>query len=120
MGYAENRMLFYKDTGDVSEEVWDVLLFQILSSSNAAKKKEFYTAHMNGDYETKQRYHEQYWPETSAKLLRHLDTLLSQVEDISTKAYEQDINLHPRLPLIMKHNDFVRDTFLAVKSRYFE
>ena len=31
IGYANNRMLFYKDTGDTSEEVWDVLLYQILS-----------------------------------------------------------------------------------------
>ena len=119
IGYAHNRMLFFKDTGEASEEVFDVLLYQILSSTNAAKKKEFYDAHMHGDYETKQRLHEQYWPETSAKLQRHIDSLLSQVEDISTKAHEQDINLHPRLPLIMRHNEFVRDTFRKVRAHYF-
>lgn len=119
LGYSHDRMLFHRETGQVAQEVWDVLLYQILSSSNAAKKKEFYDAHMNGDYETKQRFHDMYWPETSAKLLRHLDSMLSQVNDITTKAHAQDITLHPRLPLIMKHNQHMRDTFLKVKAHYF-
>ena len=120
MGYAHNRMLFYKDTGDASEEVFDVLLFQILSSSNVSKKRKFYEAHMDGDYNTKQAFHQQYWPETSAKLLDHLDTFISQLDELSSKAYDKDIKEHPRLPLIMKHNEFVRNTFLAVRNRYFE
>ena len=32
MGVDFSRMLFYKDTGDISEEVWDVLLYHILAS----------------------------------------------------------------------------------------
>lgn len=120
MGYAHNRMLFYKDTGDVSEEVWDVLLYQILSSTNASRRREFYNAHVNGDFETKRYYHEEYYPETSAKLLDHLDTFLDQLDELSAKACEEDVNEHPRLPLILRHNEFVRDTFLAVRARYFQ
>jgi hypothetical protein len=119
LGYSPDRMLFHRETGEVSTEVWDVLLYQILSSSNAAQKKTFYEACMNGDETTKQQFHEQYWSETSTKLLQHIDRTLHQVNDITTKAHVQDITLHPRLPLIMKHNQQVRDTFLAVKAQYF-
>jgi hypothetical protein len=119
MGYAHNKMLFYKDTGDASEEVWDVLLYQILSSSNAARRRAFYQAHMDGDYETKQSFHEHYYPETAAKLLDHIDSFLGQLDELSAKGDGRDINEHPRLPLIVKHNEFVKNTFLAVRARYF-
>eukprot|EP00536_Pseudo-nitzschia_multiseries_P000103 jgi/Psemu1/299852/fgenesh1_kg.2_\ len=119
MGYAHNRMLFYKDTGDASDEVWDVLLHQILSSSNIAKKRALYKAHMDGDYQTKQMLHEQYYSQTSLKLLEHIDTFINQLDELSTKSSGMSFNEHPRLPLILKHNEFVRNTFLAVRARYF-
>ena len=120
LGYAHDRMLFYKDTGDVSNEVWDVLLYQVLSSSNIARKRELMKAHMDGDYETKQILHEQYYPETSAKLLEHIDTFINQLDELSTKSMGRDVHEHPRLPLILKHNEFVRNTFFTVRARYFE
>lgn len=120
MGYAHNRMLFYKDTGDASQEVWDVLLHQILSSSNIAKKRALYKAHLEDDYETKQMLHEQYYSQTSLKLLEHIDTFVNQLDELSTKSDGKDVNEHPRLPLILKHNEFVRNTFLGVRARYFE
>eukprot|EP00566_Odontella_aurita_P013548 CAMPEP_0113545714 /NCGR_PEP_ID=MMETSP0015_2-20120614/11415_1 /TAXON_ID=2838 /ORGANISM="Odontella" /LENGTH=453 /DNA_ID=CAMNT_0000446111 /DNA_START=144 /DNA_END=1505 /DNA_ORIENTATION=- /assembly_acc=CAM_ASM_000160 len=119
MGYAHNRMLFYKDTGEASQEVWDVLLYQILSSSNAARKRELYNAHMEGDYETKQLLHQQFYPETSARLLEHIDTFLYQLDELSAKAAGRDFREHPRLPLILRHNEFVRNTFVAVRAQYF-
>lgn len=120
MGYSQNRMLFYKDTGDASQEVWDVFLHQILSASNIAKKRALYKAHMEGDYETKQALHEQYYQDTSLKLSSHIDDFITQLDELSTKAIGRDVNEHPRLPLILRHNEFVRSTFLAVRSRYFE
>jgi len=120
MGYAHNRMLFYKDTGDASDEVWDVLLHQILSSSNIAKKRALYKAHMDGDYETKQMLHEQYYSQTSLKLLEHIDSFINQLDELSAKSDGKSPHEHPRLPLILKHNEFVRNTFLAVRARYFE
>eukprot|EP00568_Trieres_chinensis_P013518 CAMPEP_0183305984 /NCGR_PEP_ID=MMETSP0160_2-20130417/10549_1 /TAXON_ID=2839 ORGANISM="Odontella Sinensis, Strain Grunow 1884" /NCGR_SAMPLE_ID=MMETSP0160_2 /ASSEMBLY_ACC=CAM_ASM_000250 /LENGTH=329 /DNA_ID=CAMNT_0025469277 /DNA_START=51 /DNA_END=1040 /DNA_ORIENTATION=+ len=119
MGYSHDRMLFYKDTGDVSEEVWDVLLYLALSN-NELKQLELYQAHMNGDYETKRFLHEQYHMETSAKLLEHIDTSLNQLDELSGKANGGEANGHPRLPLILRHNEFVRNTFLAVRSRHFQ
>ena len=119
MGYVHNRMLFYKDTGEVSPEVYDVLLYQILSSSNAKRRTEFYNAHILGDEETKKRYHDHYWPETIGKLQHHIDNFLYDLEKLSAKPYSKNANLneHPRLPLIMKHNEYVKNTFLTVRQR---
>ena len=75
---------------------------------------------MNGDDATKQSIHEQYYAETSAKLLEHIDSFLLQLDELSGKAYGRDVKDHPRLPLILRHNQFVKETFLAVRSRYFE
>uniref|UniRef100_A0A7S2MJ56 SET domain-containing protein n=1 Tax=Helicotheca tamesis TaxID=374047 RepID=A0A7S2MJ56_9STRA len=119
MGYDHSKMLFYKDTGDVSPEVYDVLLYQILAS-DPQRQQAFYNAHMNGDYDTKQQFHEHFYPETSAALRNHVDTFLNDLEVLSNKGVGVDVSTHPRLPLIMQHNEFVKKTFLTVRSQLYE
>jgi len=119
MGYDQSRMLFYKDTGEVSQEVWDVLLYQVLASSDENQAHAFYQAHMNGDYDTKQAFHQQHYPETLAALQNHLDSFLEELENLSQKAKGKNLFVHPRLPLILQHNEFVKKTFLAVRENYF-
>jgi len=120
LGYAHNRMLFYKD-GNVSEEVWDILLFQHVSSTKIGDKRALMEAHRSGDYATKQMLHEKYYENTSAMLLEHLESFLEQLEKLSSKAGERqrDLGDHPRLPLILAHNEFVKQTFLAVRMQNF-
>ena len=122
VGYDPSRMLFYTETGDASEEVWDVLLYTILGENqdNLQQQQTFYQAHMAGDFDTKQHFHKLYYAQTSSKLLEHIDTFLYQLEELSEKTQGRDIREHPRLPLILRHNDFVRNTFLAVRARYFQ
>lgn len=123
MGYDPTKMLFYKDTGGVSEEVWDVLLYQLLEKASKDNpdmeevQQALYSAHMNGDYTTKQAIHEQYYPQTAAALLQHVNDFLQTLDDLSRKSAQRDPNKHPRLPLIRKHNDFVKQTFLKVRSQ---
>ena len=116
IGYDPSRMLFYKDTGDISEEVWDVMLYQVLAKDRDAQQG-FYQAHMNGDVDTKRAYHQQYMYDTSNALKTHVDTFLKQLDELSDKAVGKDINQHPRLPLILSHNEFVKSTFLTVQQR---
>ena len=116
MGYDYSRMLFYKETGDVSEEVWDVLLYQQLAG-NRDVQQQFYNAHMNGDAEQKRQIHQQYFPQTSEALLKHIDTFLKQLDELSSKGVGKSEMEHPRLPLIIKHNQFVKETFLQVRQR---
>ena len=61
MGYAHNRMLFFKNTGCVSAEVWDVLLYRLLGDTDKQGQQLFYDAHKTGDYETKQSIHQKYY-----------------------------------------------------------
>lgn len=119
IGYAHNRMLFYRESGEASEEVWDVLLYRLLGEIDDKEQRRFYTAHVNRDLNTKQAMHQQYWPQTSKKLLDHIDDFLAQLSVLVQKASGKTSNDHPRLPLISKHNEIVKETFLKVKARYF-
>mmetsp|Transcript_20394 Transcript_20394/g.49055 ORF Transcript_20394/g.49055 Transcript_20394/m.49055 type:complete len:478 (+) Transcript_20394:190-1623(+) len=118
LGYAENRMLFYKN-GEVSQEVWDVLLYQVIQK--IGDRRELMEAHKKEDYDTKAWLHERYYPDTSGALLNHIDEFIEQLDKLSGKAEDRSRNVgdHPRLPLILKHNQFVRDTFLTVRNNYF-
>jgi hypothetical protein len=115
IGYGFDKMLFYKDSGEVSEEVWDVLLYQELAK-NRDVQQAFYNAHMQGDAATKAAIHEQYSLETCTALATHVDTFLKQLDELSAKSVGKDYNEHPRLPLILRHNEFVKETFLKVKA----
>lgn len=119
MGYDHSQMLFFK-TGDVSEQVYDVLLYQILDREDRQAQQALYEAHMHGDVETKYAIHQHFSDKTMAALNKHVDTFLRQLDELSAKAVDKDINEHPRLPLISRHNEFVRETFLRVKARLAE
>ena len=116
IGYAENRMLFYPHTGEVSNEVFNVLLYKFL---NAKQRRDLYQAVMTGNVDLVQAFQEEFWPQTSRILLEHIDGFVGELDRLNSKAYKFDVSQHPRLPLILKHNQFVRDTFLRVRERYF-
>lgn len=118
MGYDHSRMLFYTESGETSEEVWDVLLYQVLQSSPETQAA-FYQAHQTGDLQTKQSLHEQFYQQTALKLQTHIDTFLSQLEVLRQRSKGKNLKEHPRLPLIWQHNALVKATLLAVKDRYF-
>lgn len=116
LGYDFSRMLFYKDTGEISEEVWDVMLYQQLAD-NRPLQQAFHQAHVDGDAETKNAIHSEYFLETTTALKQHVDTFLENLEELSAKGDGKSVEDHPRLPLIMRHNAFVRQTFLNVKAQ---
>ncbi|KAL9190542.1 hypothetical protein ACHAXT_000248 [Thalassiosira profunda] len=122
MGMDFSKMLFYHDTGDISQEVMDVVLYaKVLdklksSPENDGYKQAFYDAHMNGDENTKAMIAEQFRYETLTEIKRHVDTFLESLEALERKSYGKDMNEHPRLPLILRHNEFVKETFMKVQS----
>lgn len=115
MGYDHSNMLFYKDTGDVSQEVWDVLLYQELGRDRE-QQQAFYDAHIAGDFATKQEYHQHYFSLTLKALQKHVDYFLIELEELSQNSWNKDVQRHPRLPLIMSHNEFVKNTFERVQQ----
>ena len=84
------------------------------------EQEAFYQAHMNGDEATKQYYHEQYFPQTLAVLRKHVDYLVNELEDLSEsswrKTFRKDRDNHPRLPLLLKHNNHIREIFELVQQ----
>lgn len=118
------RMLFYKDTGDITEEVWDVILYTILDEEdplqedgyNREIQRAFHTAHMKGDLETKNAIHQQFFPKTCRYLQIHVNSFINELDELLTKSATMDVNEHPRIPIIMQHNAYVKETFMRVKN----
>merc|ERR1719223_2636959 len=79
-------------------------------------KQAFYEAHMNGDENTKAMIHEQYRFECISEIKKHVDTFLESLDALEAKSYGKDINEHPRLPLTLRHNQFIKETFLKVQN----
>lgn len=115
LGLDFSNLLFYKDTGDVSGEVWDLVLYSVLSQDSNLQQG-FYQAYMAGDEDTKNSYHQEYFPYTLDALKKHVDDTLRELDELSFKASSKDITTHPRVPVILQHNDFVKSTFLKVKT----
>ncbi|KAL7431925.1 hypothetical protein ACHAXH_004776 [Discostella pseudostelligera] len=116
LGYTFADLLFYRENGAISPEVYDVVLYHILSKEDNGVANGFYGAVMSGDENTKSQYHDQYWPYTKQGLQKHVDGTLRDLERWSAKAQSYDLNTHPRVPLILQHNEFVKETFLRVKA----
>jgi hypothetical protein len=118
VGYSTDRMLFYTETGLITEEVWDVVLYSRLERKPEleADRRAFHQAHMMGDQQTKAAIHQKHMPETSRALQRHVNGVLAEVADLQVKMNAFDYSNHPRLPLIRKHNDMVMSTFMKVKG----
>lgn len=120
MGYPD-RMLFYND-GGISDEVWDVILYQELGKvASTDEQQAFYQAHMSGDEATKQAYHQQYFPRTLGELQKHVDFLVNELDELEVGIEMQmkrgkDATRHPRLPLLERHNDHVKNILELVQQ----
>ena len=125
LGYSYDRMLFYS-TGEVAEEVWDVILYSNLGLlGNVEDQLALVNAHRQGDTEAKRLLQEKHYEVTSNTLMEHIDMFLEELDKLIEKAYTIGsertyiANEHPRLPLIIDHNCFLQKTFLNVRNRYF-
>ena len=117
LGYDHQRMLFFHETGDVSQEVYDVLLYNTVLKNDPGTADAFYQAHMSGDQETKQGIHQYYSEQTQAALQEHIRNFIQELDGTTRSVANVDVSQHPRLPLIMSHNQFVKETFEKVQSR---
>lgn len=120
MGYDHSQMLFYNN-GDISQEVWDVVLYEQLGKGSPDQQQAFYQAHMMGDEATKHNYHSEHFLQTHTALKAHVDFLVNELDELEVGLETQmnqgqDAELHPRLPLIIAHNTFVGKTLDAVQQ----
>eukprot|EP00529_Nitzschia_sp_RCC80_P022830 CAMPEP_0113487006 /NCGR_PEP_ID=MMETSP0014_2-20120614/25289_1 /TAXON_ID=2857 /ORGANISM="Nitzschia sp." /LENGTH=478 /DNA_ID=CAMNT_0000380695 /DNA_START=104 /DNA_END=1543 /DNA_ORIENTATION=+ /assembly_acc=CAM_ASM_000159 len=116
LGFDFSNLLFYKDSGEISPEVWDVLLYSILKQNDPNLQQQFYQAVTSGDEATKSEFHQQYFQYTLDAMKQHVDSTLNELDQLSIKALGKDPATHPRIPVILKHNDFVKSTFIKVQA----
>ena len=115
LGFKYDRMVFYVDNGAIAEEVWDVMLYTVLGNIDPSVQQQFYQAHMTGDANTKAQLHQYYMPQTCAGLLDHVNNMLVELGNCQAKMEGRGLQ-HEHLPMIRRHNEFVQQTFLKVKS----
>ena len=80
----------------------------------------FYQACVAGDVATRQGYHHQHFSETLAILSKHVDSLVIELDELSENSWRRTFRKgderHPRLPLLLRHNEFVRSTMELVQQ----
>lgn len=121
LGYP-SQMLFYED-GSIANEVWDVVLYEELGKVSRQAQYYFYqAAHVDRDDDDakKQEYHAQYFTQTHGVLAQHVQYILDELQELEMGlATQMDFGLnadrHP-LPLLLRHNTFVKQTFERVQQ----
>ena len=119
MGYPD-KMLFYTD-GGISQEVYDVVLYEQLDKNNSPQKQQFYQAFMSGDEDTKQRIHQENFSLTLQALERHVDFLVNELDELeigidTQRKFGSHASRHPRLPLLQRHNAYVKTILERVQD----
>jgi len=114
LDYTFSDLLFYKN-GDISPAVYDVFLYAALRNDPESQQG-FYQAVMNGDENTKGQFHQHFFPMTLEALKKHVNEFLGELDNLSSTARTYNPSTHPRVPVILAHNTFVKETFLRVKE----
>eukprot|EP00956_Cyclotella_meneghiniana_P043393 scaffold267948_cov142-Cyclotella_meneghiniana.AAC.3 len=111
LGYEYKDLLFQTETGEIAPKVWDIFLYELLQNNDPDSANAFYQACVSNDEGTKQQYHDNYFSYTLESLKEHVRGLLASVDELNYKAQSYDLETHPRVPVILAHNNLVRDTF---------
>ena len=118
LGATDRSAMIYRDDGAISNAVWDSTLHVTLSQK-PDEQKAFYEARINDDAETFQALHRKYRLEIALSLKNHAEAVLNTEYLVPSdqELSKIDVKKHPRLPMILKHNRFMRKVFGNVKDR---
>ncbi|KAL3915404.1 MAG: hypothetical protein SGILL_005671 [Bacillariaceae sp.] len=117
LGYDFKDLLFQTQTGDISPQVWDIFLYRVLQENDQNTADQFYVACKTNDEGSKQEFHGQYFAYTLQALKAHVDNILHDIDRLSAQAQSYNPSTHPRVPVILAHNNLVRDTFMKVQQQ---
>jgi len=92
-------------------QVWDIFLYDVLQQNDPGSAQQFCMACQNNDEATKQNYQDQYFPYTLDALKQHVYSIMSDSENLTYQAQSYDLQTHPRVPVIVAHNQLVSQTF---------
>ena len=118
LGATDRSAMIYRDDGAISNAVWDSTLYVTLSQK-PEEQAAFYEARINDDAEAFQALHRKYRLEIALSLKNHAEAVLQTEYLVPTdqELSKIDVKQHPRLPMILKHNRFMRKVFGNVKDR---
>ena len=75
---------------------------------------------MTGDEATKQSYHNKYYTQTFTTLQKHVDYLVNELDELSENSWRRTFRKgderHPRLALLLQHNEFIKTTIELVQK----
>lgn len=111
LGYDFKDLLFQTESGEIAPKVWDIFLYKILQENDQAAADQFYVACKCDDEAGKQQYHDQYFQYTLDALKQHVYGIMQDVEQLTMNAQSYDLQTHPRVPVIVAHNQLVSQTF---------
>lgn len=114
LGFDYTTMVFYPETGQIAEPVWDVMLYVILGKTDPNSQRQFYDAHMMGDVATKQQFHQFYLAQTSNYLINHCDRMLTTLQSSDQRV--DQLGITSKSNMFRYHNQFVKQTFLLVRQ----
>jgi hypothetical protein len=114
MGFDYTTMVFYPENGGIAEQVWDVMLYTILGQMDPNSQQQFYQAHMSGNAQSKQEFHQHFMPQTIQALVQHIDEILGEISYCDQKLSSGQV--FENMQMIADHNNFVRQTFLKVRA----
>ena len=116
LGYDFKDLLFQTQSGEIAPRVWDIFLYYILQQNDQNSADAFYVACKTNDENTKQEYHTTYFQYTLEAMKEHVYGIVNDIEQLNSLAQSYDLYTHPRVPVILAHNNLVRDTFTMTAS----
>ncbi|KAL3908868.1 MAG: hypothetical protein SGARI_002872 [Bacillariaceae sp.] len=116
LGYEFNELLFQTQSGEIAPKVWDIFLYDLLLKNDPGSAQQFRSACQSNDEQSKQSYHDQYFTYTLAALKEHVHSIMRDAQDLTAKAQSYDLNTHPRVPVIVAHNQLVFQTFTMTSA----
>jgi hypothetical protein len=114
-----SKMVYRTSDGGISTAVWDCILYTLLAQV-PSEQEQFYSAHLENNTEEKMRFHRKYALEEALTLRNHVEATANEFRDYFRKIdfmSEDERALHPRLPLIRRHNHFLYRIFDKVRQR---
>jgi len=111
LGIDFKDLLIQVESGEIAPKVWDLFLYEILANNDPGAAEQYYVAMKTGDEGTRQQYQDQYFQYTLDSMKQHVYGILADVDNLTAKAQSFDLSTHPRVPVIVAHNNLVRDTF---------
>jgi hypothetical protein len=121
-----SNMVYRSQDGGIPNTIWDCIMYTLLEQV-PQEQAAFYQAYRNRDVPTQRYYHEKYLLEAAMTLRPHVMNTVSEHRELLGKidgivqqieANGQRVqDVHPRLMMIKKHNEFLCGVFDKVRAR---